>query len=256
MTRARWLIVVVTMVSVSLSLNAGEVPAGLRSRLAVQHHLFAGTTSPLPPSLATDAPDDSPQKKSVGLAVISSLILPGMGELYGGSLGTGKYFLIAEGVLWLTYATFGVYGDALRDDARAFAVARAGITTAGKNDQYYIDIGNFLDLNQYNDKKLRDREPSRLYDPAAGFWWAWDTDASRASYRNQRIASENMFNNQKFVLAALLINHVASAINAARSAISHNEQIAGQDQGLRLRADLLGVPGNPRGVMITLVKPF
>jgi hypothetical protein len=179
-----------------------------------------------------------------------------MGELYVGSMGFGKYFLVAEGVFWLTYATFGVYGDALRDDGRAFAAARAGVTLAGKSDQFFVDIGNFLDISQYNDKKLRDREPSKLYDPAAGYGWSWDSDVSRATYRDQRISSENWFNNQKFVLAAVLVNHVASAINAARSAIAHNASVAAQDNELQFKASLLGGLSNPHGVMITLVKPF
>ena len=256
MTRGRWLIVVGVFVSFSVSLRAGEIPSVAQSRVAIQHHLFARDTSGTSSIMAADATGETPQKKSVGLAAIASLLLPGMGELYVGSLGAGKYFLVAEGVLWLTYATFGVYGDALRDDARAFAVARAGISTAGKDDQFFIDIGNFLDVGEYNDKKLRDREPSKVYDPAAGYWWAWDADASRAGYRDQRVASENMYNNQKFVLAAVLINHLASAINAARSAIAHNNQLADRGQDLQLRADILGGLGNPHGLRITLVKPF
>ncbi len=43
----------------------------------------------------------APSKKSVGLAAIYSLLLPGMGELYAEGFSSGKYFLIAEGVLWL-----------------------------------------------------------------------------------------------------------------------------------------------------------
>jgi len=256
MTLGRWLIVGGMFVSFSVSLRAGEIPSATQSRAAIQHHLFARDAPGIPAAMPADAPGETPQKKSVGVAAIASLLLPGMGELYVGSLGTGKYLLIAEGVLWLTYATFGVYGDALRDDARVFAVARAGVNTVGKDDQFFIDIGNFLDVGEYNEKKLRDREPSKVYDPAAGFWWAWDADASRAEYRDQRIASENMFNNQKFVLAAVLINHLASAINAARSAIAHNNQVADRGQDLQLSADVLGGLGNPHGLRITLVKPF
>jgi len=50
--------------------------------------------------------DFSESKKSVVLAVVASLILPGMGELYAGSFESGKYNLIAEGGLWLTYSGF------------------------------------------------------------------------------------------------------------------------------------------------------
>ena len=39
------------------------------------------------------------EKKAVGLAVVYSLVLPGMGELYADGFSSGKYFLIAEGVV-------------------------------------------------------------------------------------------------------------------------------------------------------------
>jgi hypothetical protein len=195
-----------------------------------------------------------PQKKSVGLAVLYSLLLPGMGELYADGFGSGKYFLMAEGALWLTFTTFELYGNQLRDDARAFAFSRAGVNPAGKDDQYYVDIGNFLDIYDYNEKQLRDRELDKLYDPAAGFAWEWDSDASRATYRDQRISSENMYNNKKFVVAAILVNHVASAVNAARAAISHNSALDKALGDLSLSAQVLGGPAHPHGVKLTLSR--
>ena len=168
---------------------------------------------------------ESSEKKSVGLAAFYSLLLPGMGELYAGGFESGKYFLIADGLLWLTFAAFEVSGNSLRDDSRAFAVSRAGVDPAGKDDQYYVDIGNFLDIHEYNEKQLRDREPETLYDPAAGYSWVWDSDASRATYREQRIQSETMYNNNKFVVAGLIVNRVASAINAVRSVVAHNNAL-------------------------------
>ena len=40
------------------------------------------------------------QKKNTGLAILYSALLPGMGELYAGDYSSGKYFTIADGVLW------------------------------------------------------------------------------------------------------------------------------------------------------------
>ncbi len=195
-------------------------------------------------------------KKSVALAALYSLALPGMGELYAGSFSSGKYFLGAEGLLWLTYAAFQVRADALRDDSRAFAVAHAGITLKGKNDQYFVDIGNFLNLDEYNQKKLRDRDAELVYDPALGYAWNWDSDNSRASFRDQRVASDNMYNNRKFVVAAILINHVASAINAARSAVRHNNEVEGALSDLHIEAEVLGGPFGAHGMAVTVRKNF
>ncbi|MEK9138480.1 MAG: hypothetical protein AAB393_15245, partial [Bacteroidota bacterium] len=112
------------------------------------------------------------------------------------------------------------------------------------------------DIYEYNDKKLRDREPERLYNPAAGYAWRWDSDLSRATYRDQRIASENMYNNRKFVFAAILINHVGSAINAVRAAISYNKSLSDPLGDLDIHADVMGSVINPQGIVVTLTKRF
>lgn len=195
-------------------------------------------------------------KKSVGLAALYSLALPGMGELYAGSFSSGRYFLAAEGLLWLTYTVFQVRADALRDDSRAFAMAHAGITLQGKNDQYFVDIGNFLNIEEYNQKKLRDRDADKVYDPALGYAWQWDSDPSRSAFRDQRVASDNMYNNRKFVVAAVLINHVASAINAARSAVMHNRELEGALSGVSVEAEVLGGPFQTHGMAVTVRKTF
>jgi hypothetical protein len=176
-----------------------------------------------------------------------------MGEFYTGAFTTGKYFLIGEGVLWLTYATFEVYGNSLRDDSRAYATTRAGINPNGKSDQFFIDIGNFPNVSSYNEAQLRVRSPENLYDPNAGYAWQWDTDASRLSYTDQRIASENMYNDRRFVVGAILINHVASAIHAARSAILHNKSLD-QSGDLHFKAGVLGGLAHPHGIVISMSR--
>ena len=195
-------------------------------------------------------------RKAPALAAICSLVLPGMGELYAGDFSSGKYFLVGEGLLWLTYAAFEVYGTSVRDDARLYAVSNAGVNPAGKSDQFYVDVGNFLSVADYNDKKLRDRTPSLVYDPAAGYGWSWGSNDQRVTFRDLRVHSENMFNNQKFVGAAILINHVASAINAARAAIARNAAMKDLLGDLHFGASVLGDPASPHGIMITVSRGF
>jgi hypothetical protein len=198
----------------------------------------------------------APSKKSVGMAALYSLLLPGMGELYAEGFSSGKYFLIAEGALWLGYAAVEIHGNDLRDGARSYAVAHAGVDVTGKDDDFFVDIGNFMTVDDYNEKRLRDREVARLYDPAAGYSWRWDTDASRATYKDQRISSENMYNNRKFVGIAILVNHIVSAINAARCAIAYNraqEDVLGD---LQLSSRILGEAVRPHGVAVTVAHSF
>jgi hypothetical protein len=256
MVTVRWL---VTGFILSASPLIADTPSPVRHSLAdIRCELF---TAPIP-----GAPDTSVRaaliatggasRKAPALAAIYSLAVPGMGELYAGDFSSGKYFLASEGLLWLTYAAFEIYGNSVRDDARLYAVSNAGVSPAGKNDQFYVDVGNFLNVADYNDKKLRDRNPSLVYDPAAGYGWSWGSNAQRVTFRDLRVRSENMYNNQKFVGLAILINHVASAINAARAAISHNADVKDLLGYLHVGASVMGDPAAPHGIMITVSRGF
>jgi hypothetical protein len=242
---------------ISTSLLAGEPTQRLATRFEIQQDLFAHSKKADElSSLNFQMQELGGKKKSVGLAVMYSLLLPGLGEYYAEGYGSGKYFSIAEGALWLTYATFDIYGSSLRDDARSFAVAHAGVKPLGKNDQFYVDVGNFLDTQEFNEKRLREREPERLYDVNAGYAWRWDSDVARAQFKEARLAGESVLNNRKFVVTAIIINHLASAINAARVAISRNKDMNDQIGELQLKADVMGGWANPHGVMLTVSKQF
>jgi hypothetical protein len=249
MFRVCWAFAVSLILAVPLF--AGE-PATL-TRYETRLDLLSGMAPVSPLQETTIA---APAKKSIGLAVLYSLLLPGMGELYAEGFSSGKYFLIAEGALWLGYAAVEIHGNDLRDGARSYASAHAGIDATGKNDDFFVNIGNFMTVEEYNEKRLRDREPEKLYDPLAGYAWRWDADASRLTFKDQRIASENMYNNRKFIGVAILINHLVSAINAARITISYNRAQSDALGELQLSSRLLGDTSGPHGVLVTLSRTF
>jgi TM2 domain-containing membrane protein YozV len=246
------------VVLILLSQNADSQHAAV-SETEIRTELFGLQRSPDPntgPSLLQEMSSEVPAKKSVGLAAVYSLLLPGMGELYAGGFGSGKYFLLAEGILWLSYAAIDIHAGSQREDARVYSTVHAAVDRSGKDDQFFVNVGNFASVDDYNDKKLRDREPDLVYDPAAGYNWRWDSEASRLTFRDQRVASENMYNNRKFVGAAILVNHVASAINAARAAIAHNSALDEALGDLRFDARILGGWEGAHGVMLTVTRGF
>jgi hypothetical protein len=200
-----------------------------------------------------DSPVGTPGKKSVGLAVVYSLLLPGMGELYAGDYGSGKYFTGADGLLWLTLYAVDAHANSIQDDARTFAALHAGFDQEGKNDDYYSDVGNFDDVYAYNEQVLRDRDAYKLYDPASADYWKWDAASNREVYRGQRIEADGMFNNTRFVVAGLLANRVLSAINAARIVISGNKE-AGDEVGIG--AIILGGPAHAHGIALSITRQF
>jgi len=255
---ARGIQLLVLSLGFSCLLLADEPPTPLTSAFEIKHHLFgelnpAGTTHGAI-DLNSKFQQEEHQKKSVALAAVYSLLLPGMGELYAGDFGVGKYFLMGEGVLWLTYTTFEVYGNSLRDDARSFAVSRGGVNPSNNDDQFYIDIGNYSSVAAFNEAQLRDRNPERLYNPAAGYSWQWESEAARLSYRDQRIESENMYNNRRFVVGAILINHLASAIHAARGVVLRNKSINEQSGEIRFKAGVMGGLSSPHGILVTVSR--
>ena len=91
----------------------------------------------------------SPQQKNQALAAVYSLILPGMGELYAEGFDNGRYSLVAEAALWISYISFQQYGAWLQEDARSYASAHAGTSPSGKDDQFYVNVGNFSNMYDY-----------------------------------------------------------------------------------------------------------
>ena len=94
-----------------------------------------------------------PKKKSPGLAILFSLMLPGMGELYADSYESGKYFTIAEGVMWGTYIGINTYGNWQKDRYKSFAAANGGVNVEGKDDDYFATISEYLSIEQFNNEK-------------------------------------------------------------------------------------------------------
>ena len=167
----------------------------------------------------------SDSKKSVIVAVVASLILPGMGEWYAGSFETGQYHLIAEGGLWLAYAGFRMHANWLQQDAQTFASQHAGATFDNKDDQYGVNIGNFMSTDEYNQTKMRNRESDLVY-TTDQYQWQWDSDANRAQFKDLRIRSAEIKNNSKFIIGAVVINHLLSAFSAGREAAAYNRSLS------------------------------
>ncbi len=164
------------------------------------------------------------RKKSVALAILYSALLPGMGELYGGDYSFGKYLTIADGVLWGTYIGVNMYANNTEDNYKSFATSLGSADVAGKDEKYFADIGNYLDIDQYNRRQELDRNFTEVYD-ATTHYWKWADQAQRSEYRGMWKSSETAYNNLRFVVGALILNRVVSIINAVRVVSRHNNNL-------------------------------
>lgn len=166
-------------------------------------------------------------KKNAGLAIIYSLLLPGMGELYAGNYSSGKYFTAAEGLLWISYIGMNTYAGWKKDDYKSLAVKNAGITTSGKDETFYSTIGDYENIDQYNNEKTLENNFSEMYD-AHKYYWKWNSTNDRKNYRDLWVKSEQAYNDVRFIVGAMIINRLVSAINAVRLVSKYNKNISNE----------------------------
>lgn len=163
-------------------------------------------------------------KKNTGLAIIYSLLLPGMGELYADGYSSGKYFTIAEGTLWGVFIGMNTYANWQRDRYKAYAVTNAGITNEGKNADFYATIADYTSVGEYNDAQALNRNFEAMYNVETQYW-SWPSTEQRRTYRGMWTSSEQTFNDIRFVVGGLILNRIVSAINAVRLVAAYNKNV-------------------------------
>lgn len=173
---------------------------------------------------AVQAPDD---KKSTTLAVLYSVLLPGMGELYLGNYNSGKLFTMADAALWITYFGMDYYSKYQKDNFKTFAAVNGGVKPGVYSDAYYADLGNYMGITEYNDEKSFQRQFTEMYDANLQVW-QWDSQTERREYRRIWLSSQQSKINLRFVVGALVLNRAVSAINAVRIQIARNKKAAQQ----------------------------
>jgi len=167
---------------------------------------------------------NSSGKKKAGLAVLYSVLLPGMGELYANNFSSGKYFTIADGVLWGFVFGFNSYASGMENNYKNFADSYGSAKVAGKDENYFVNVGLYMNIDDYNRVKELERSYADVY-PKDKYYWKWDTQQQRKEFRKMWKSSENAYNNIRFAAGALILNRIASAINAVRSVSRYNKNL-------------------------------
>jgi hypothetical protein len=186
---------------------------------------FKDLTPQVNPSIKTELKISTDgQEKSKTLAFILSLAIPGLGEYYLNRFDVGQYFLIAEGGLWLSLYGFDYYGRIQKDNYMQFASVNGGVNSTGKDENYWAIIGSYMNIYDYNNEKLLNRQFNALYNENTHYWF-WNSNEERKKYRNLWLSSESAFNNKQFPISLIIINHIASAINAVIIARNYNERL-------------------------------
>ena len=227
--------------------------------------------------------------KSPGRALLYSALLPGMGEFYAGARKRAVLFLGLEAAAWGLYFSWNGQGKEIEEDFRGvadeqwdvlryvdwrgsaisrnssithalpcstFVVGGEGISGCPETEkqQYYELIGKYDQfVSGWEDARDQDGnlvQPTEI-DSAENF-----VSKQRFAYEDQRNDSNRFLKRATNVAGLILVNHVISAIDAARAA---RATAGGADQAmLQRRTRFAFVRGGPSGMtpMILAWRPF
>ena len=71
---------------------------------------------------------------------------------------------------------------------QSFAIEHAGVDDRDKNHKYWVDIGNYIDMEHHNSEHLRWRYIDELYSETDA--WNWDTRKNIKKFESMRIKSD------------------------------------------------------------------
>lgn len=169
-------------------------------------------------------------------AFFMSLLVPGWGQMAVGTTSRAAVFASIEGTLALSGIGYGAMQGIYEDDYRGFAASVAGANVARKGRQYFSDLAFYETRLQHNQVALAyDGPEAELYSVEDD--WQWPTTEDRLRYRHQFNRAKTMEQRVSYVLFAVSLNHLASAIDAAKQA------------GKRRRGD--SVRDAPSGLSVT-----
>ncbi|HCI15769.1 MAG TPA: hypothetical protein DE027_02955 [Candidatus Marinimicrobia bacterium] len=146
--------------------------------------------------------------------VLQSALLPGWGQKSLNYSDRSRVFTYVESGLVLSIIGSTTYANILKKNYIAYAVAHAAVSSSGKSHEYWVDIGNFSTIEDYNDEHLRNREMDDIYEVSPQWGWVWDSDSHRDFFEQKRILSDQMKQVASFGVGAMILNHMVSAIDA------------------------------------------
>lgn len=199
--------------------------------------------------------NSSLKKKKAGLAVIYSMLLPGMGELYAESYHSGKYFTITEAALWITFIGMNTYAGWKEESYKSYAQGVGKTNNVGKDEDFFANIGKYVDIDEYNHEKSLQREFNAIYN-AETHYWNWGADDKRKEYRNLWLDSEHAYNNLRFIIGAMLLNRVISSINAVRLVSLYNKNLGSSDLTWNLYFEAGILTDGSKETRVNFIKRF
>lgn len=185
------------------------------------------------------------EKKTTKKAVLLSLAVPGLGELYMGEKDDALRAFAIEGGIILSYLGFNRYADVLRNDYTGYAHQYSGAKT-GMDEEYYNTVEWYSSRESYNisvKEEARqlfpdDRERQLKYikdnEISPGLDWKWE-DNEWQIFRNLRKGERRALSNASYCIGVGIINRFISAIISAKMGKKSNINLFFQPQPMGIR---------------------
>lgn len=149
-------------------------------------------------------------------AFLRSMVVPGWGHHYTNSenWNRGKIHLVADAALILSYLGLNARANSLENDYYTLAQSEAGADLDNKSRAYRIAIGNYDNLQEYNDAQLQLRNWDSIYPNTAEYRWEWKDSDSRFQYQDSREKVDRNRGQLPTLLTLMVANRLISGISA------------------------------------------
>ncbi|MCH8271910.1 MAG: hypothetical protein IIB41_01530 [Candidatus Marinimicrobia bacterium] len=201
-----------SVVSAFEGVDESPIPVGFLQELKTAGKVLHQADSASPQTAVKFAPQNNVARLSKRKAILLSMLLPGLGERSIGSYRTAKYFYGSESSLWLALILFHKRQEWKKEDYQVYAAAMAGVENKGKNGQFYSDVSNYSDVDEFNAAIRRSRQPRSVYDAADEFW-SWSSEKERLKFKSLKLESDAAGQNVKRIIGGMIINRIFSVMN-------------------------------------------
>lgn len=150
------------------------------------------------------------------IAFLKSMAVPGWGHHYvdKSDWQRGKFHLGIDAALILSYVGLTIYRNNTRQNWQTYGQSKAGVPIKGRSRDFQIAVGNYENLDAYNDYQLRRRQWDNLIKNLPKNSWNWSNKSQRSRYNQLRDRFEGINNQLPAILGLMILNRVISGISA------------------------------------------
>lgn len=183
--------------------------------------------------------------KSPKIALLSSAVIPGLGELYAKSYIMSLVFVGLEATLWGMYFKYIDQGEKLEKEFQAFA------DTYWSREQYEqwitgpgSDISKTHELPETNTQQYYEMigkydQFFRGWDDSDVYSYGGERSPQRLKYMDMREDSNIELKNATTMASVVILNHIVSAVDAAWCTYRYNKNYAKKNKGAALHIDTI-----------------